>query len=50
MAQVVVVWTEYDDGTFCRDSSSIDAILARFPGWDVLADVGSDVLLRNPSR
>lgn len=44
-----LIWTEYDSGTLYKDSSSIDDILARFPGWTVVADVGGDVLLRNPN-
>lgn len=44
-----LIWTEYDSGTLYKDSSSIDDILARFPGWTVLADIGGDVLLKNPA-
>lgn len=44
-----LVWTEYDSGSLYKDSSSINDILARFPGWTVLADVGGDVLLKNPA-
>ena len=43
-----LVWTEYDGGTLYKDSSTLADILARFPGWVVLADCGGDVLLRNP--
>lgn len=44
-----LVWTEYDSGSLYKDSSSIKDILDRFPGWTVLADVGGDVLLKNPA-
>ena len=44
-----MVWTEYDGGTMYKDSSNINDILARFPGWEVLADCGGDVLLKNPA-
>ena len=44
-----MVWTEYDGGTLYKDSSNINDILARFPGWEVLADCGGDVLLKNPA-
>lgn len=44
-----LIWTEYDSGTLYKDSSSIDDILARFPGWEIVADVGGDVLLKNPN-
>jgi FkbM family methyltransferase len=43
-----LIWTEYDSGTLYKDSSSLDDILARFPGWTIVADVGGDVLLKNP--
>lgn len=42
-----MIWTEYDGGTLYKDSSTIDDVLARFPGWQVLADCGGDVLLLN---
>ena len=48
LARTRLVWTEYDSGTLYKDSSTVDDILARFPGWKVLADVGGDVLLKNP--
>lgn len=44
-----MIWTEYDSGTLYKDSSSIADVLARFPGWKVICDVGGDVLLKNPS-
>jgi len=44
-----LLWTEYDGGTLYKDSSTIADILARFPGWTVLADIGGDVLLKNPA-
>ncbi len=43
-----LIWTEYDGGTLYKDSSTRDDILARFPGWTVVADCGGDVLLKNP--
>lgn len=44
-----LVWTEYDSGSLYADSSSIADVLARFPGWEVICDVGGDVLLKNPA-
>jgi FkbM family methyltransferase len=49
LAKTRLVWTEYDSGSLYKDSSSINDILARFPGWTILADVGGDVLLKNPA-
>lgn len=43
-----LIWTEYDGGNLYKDSSTISDILARFPGWEVLADCGGDVLIKNP--
>jgi FkbM family methyltransferase len=48
LPNIKLLWTEYDDGTYYQDSSTLQDILARFPGWEVLADCGTDVLLRNP--
>lgn len=45
-----LLWTEYDSGTLYRDSSTLEDILARFPGWEVIADIGGDVLLKNPNE
>lgn len=42
-----MIWTEYDGGSFYKDSSNIDDIRAFFPDWEVIADCGGDVLLRN---
>jgi len=44
-----LVWTEYDSGTLYKDSSTLADVLARFPGWEVICDVGGDVLLKNPA-
>ena len=44
-----LIWTEYDGGTLYADSSTLPDILKWFPGWDVLADCGGDVLLWNPA-
>jgi FkbM family methyltransferase len=43
-----LIWTEYDGGTLYKDSSTLNDVLARFPGWEVVADCGGDVLLKNP--
>jgi FkbM family methyltransferase len=43
-----MIWTEYDGGTLYADSSTLADILKWFPGWNVLADCGGDVLLWNP--
>jgi FkbM family methyltransferase len=48
LGQTRMVWTEYDDGTLYKDSSSRDSLLSLFPSWDVVADVGDNVLLKNP--
>lgn len=48
LSKIGMIWTEYDGGTLYKDSSTIDDILNRFPGWTVLADCGGDVLLKNP--
>jgi FkbM family methyltransferase len=47
LPHVGMVWTEYDGGTLYKDSSTIDGILNYFPDWEVLADCGGDVLLKN---
>jgi len=47
LAKTRLIWTEYDGGTLYKDSSSIEDIKARLPGWQVLADCGGDVLLKN---
>lgn len=44
-----MIWTEYDGGTLYKDSSTLQDILARFKGWQVVCDCGGDVLLRNPN-
>lgn len=44
-----MVWTEYDGGTLYKDSSTLNDVLARFPGWEVVCDCGGDVLLKNPA-
>jgi FkbM family methyltransferase len=50
LAKTRLVWTEYDSGSLYKDSSSIKDILDRFPGWQIVADVGGDVLLKNPKQ
>lgn len=47
LAKTRLLWTEYDGGTLYKDSSTLDDVLKRFPDWDVVADCGGDVLLRN---
>jgi len=47
LAKTKLLWTEYDGGTLYKDSSTINDVLARFPGWEVLVDAGGDVLLKN---
>lgn len=44
-----MIWTEYDGGKLYKHSSAIEDILACFPGWEVVADTGGDVLLKNPN-
>jgi FkbM family methyltransferase len=43
-----MVWTEYDDGTLYKDSICRDDLLCLFKGWEVVADVGDNVLLKSP--
>lgn len=50
LPNVKLLWTEYDNGTFYRDSSTLQDILAWFPGWSLLANLGGDVLLKNSAQ
>ena len=49
LPNIGLIWTEYDVGTLYADSSTLTDILKWFPGWEVLADCGGDVLLWNPA-
>jgi len=42
-----LLWTEYDSGTFYKDSSALVDILKALPGWKLLANCGGDALLAN---
>ncbi len=44
-----LIWTEHDDGTLYQDSSTANDIKKMLPGWKVIADTGSDMLLENPN-
>lgn len=44
-----LIWTEHDDGTLYRDSSTAIDVQKMLPDWKVIADTGSDMLLENPN-